>query len=115
MGKLAVGDVVAIAFPFSDLTALKKRPAVVVAHAENSDVILCQITSCDYSNRTAIPIQSEDFTSGGLPVASFVRPSKLFTASESIALAKLGTVTDLRLHEICSAIAALFTPAEASS
>ncbi|MCA9951393.1 MAG: type II toxin-antitoxin system PemK/MazF family toxin [Anaerolineales bacterium] len=40
------GDVVVLPFSFTDLTASKKRPALVVAPTQTyNDVILCMITS----------------------------------------------------------------------
>ena len=45
MGTLAAGQVVIVHFPFSDLTASKLRPAVVLAEAGRGDWILRQITS----------------------------------------------------------------------
>ena len=46
---LRFGDVIVVPFPFSDQTATKKRPAVVVSseayHRERPDVILMAITS----------------------------------------------------------------------
>ena len=44
MGAFVKGDVVVAPFPFSDLSATKKRPALVVATLTGDDVILCQIT-----------------------------------------------------------------------
>ena len=43
MGKFVKGDVVVVPFPFSDLSASKKRPALVVATLTGNDVILCKI------------------------------------------------------------------------
>jgi len=45
LGKFVKGDVVVLPFPFSDLSAVKRRPALVVAALTGEDVILCQITS----------------------------------------------------------------------
>ena len=45
MERFVKGDVVVIPFPFSDLSASKKRPALVLASLEGDDLILCQITS----------------------------------------------------------------------
>lgn len=108
MGKLAIGDVIAIPFPFSDLSQTKKRPALVVATAEHGDVILCQITSRSYASKRALSIGSANFARGTLPMDSFARPDKLFTASESIAVSVLGSLTEARLHDIRQSIAALF-------
>lgn len=45
MGVPAIGQVVLVPFPFSDLSRAKMRPAVVLAEAEHDDWILCQVTS----------------------------------------------------------------------
>lgn len=45
MGTFVKGDVVVAPFPFSDLSATKKRPALVIATLTGNDVILCQITT----------------------------------------------------------------------
>jgi len=45
MGLPTRGDVVIVAFPFSDLTGAKPRPALVIGEAARGDRILCQITS----------------------------------------------------------------------
>jgi mRNA interferase MazF len=108
MGKLAIGDVIAVPFPFSDLSRAKKRPALVVASAEHGDVILCQITSRSYASKRVLPIGSADFVRGALPMDSFARPDKLFTASESIAVGVLGSLTESRLRDIRQSISALF-------
>jgi mRNA interferase MazF len=50
----AKGSVVLVAFPFSDLSASKLRPAIVLASAERDDWILCQVTSNPYADQNAI-------------------------------------------------------------
>lgn len=49
MTNYEFGDVVLVPFPFTDLTTIKKRPAVVVSSAdyqrERSDLILIAVTS----------------------------------------------------------------------
>ena len=51
MGRFVKGDVVVVPFPFSDLTWVKRRPALVLAELEGDDLILCQITSQSRSSR----------------------------------------------------------------
>lgn len=41
MGEFVKGDVVVAPFPFSDLSAAKKRSALVVAALTGDDVLLC--------------------------------------------------------------------------
>jgi mRNA interferase MazF len=43
--RFVKGDVVIVPLPFSDLSANKKRPALVIAELAGDDAILCQITS----------------------------------------------------------------------
>ncbi len=84
MGSPAVGDVVLAPFPFSDLSASKLRPAVVAAVAEFGDVILCQITSQQYSSRRAVMLDDGQLLDGRLDRVSYIRPDKLFTASPDL-------------------------------
>lgn len=93
MEKFAVGDVVLVVFPFSNLQGKKIRPALVLAKVEFDNLILCQITSRPYSSKTAISIEKSDFEEGKLPVRSFVRPDKLFTADVAILKGKAGKLT----------------------
>jgi len=64
MGKFVKGDVVVVPFPFSDLSASKKRPALVVATLTGDDVILCQITSKTINDSYAVPFANADFKTG---------------------------------------------------
>lgn len=84
MEEFTVGSVVLVAFPFSNLRGKKIRPALVLAKVEFDNLILCQITSKPYSSKSAIKIESTDFVNGNLPVVSYVRPDKLFTADSTI-------------------------------
>jgi mRNA interferase MazF len=54
MGRFVKGDVVVIPFPFSDLSATKRRPALVITALPGEDVILCQITNRAIAHRHAI-------------------------------------------------------------
>ncbi|MCO6449747.1 MAG: type II toxin-antitoxin system PemK/MazF family toxin [Caldilineales bacterium] len=105
MGRFVKGDVIVIPFPFSDLSASKKRPALVVAVVEPfEDVILCMITSRGATDQSAIPIDISDFATGKLPRESNVRPNRLFTASPNIILDTTGSLTTTKTDEVISAI-----------
>ena len=99
MGAFVKGDVVVTPFPFSDLSAAKKRPALVVATLSGDDVILCQITS-QVADRYSLPLRDTDFVSGGLRQQSNIRPNRLFTADSNIILYKAGTIKDNKMHEV---------------
>ena len=59
MGQPEPGTVVAIKFPFSDLSQTKLRPALVLADVGRQDLILCQITSKSYSDTLAVRLQQK--------------------------------------------------------
>lgn len=109
MGKFAVGSVVSVVFPFSNLKGQKIRPALVLANVEFDNLILCQITSKPYTSKTAICIKSEDFAKGNLPVTSYVRPDKLFTADETIIKEMVGQLTPAIKKKILLRVRRLFT------
>ncbi|HEV2846007.1 MAG TPA: type II toxin-antitoxin system PemK/MazF family toxin, partial [Thermoanaerobaculia bacterium] len=74
MAGFVKGDVVVVPFPFSNLAEAKRRPALVLKPLDGDDLILCQITSQQISDRYAIPLEDEDFSSGGLRQPSNLRP-----------------------------------------
>ena len=104
MEKLVKGDVVVLPFPFSDLTASKKRPALVIAAVEGDDVILCQITSRLRTDRYSIPLANSDFKIGGLNLVSNIRPNRLFTAEKTIIQYKIGSLSDKKLNEVLKSV-----------
>ncbi len=110
MGKLAIGTVVLINFPFADLKGYKKRPAVIIAHSSLNTVILCQITSRKLPNVPSIAIIKKDFRSGGLPITSYVRPDKLFTVDANTAEQnQLGLLSPETTESIRTAVRAIFS------
>lgn len=110
MGRFVRGEVVVIPFPFSDLTATKRRPALVVADLPGDDVILCQITSQPGGNSLAIGLTDQDFVTGGLNRPSAIRPERIFTADSHIILRSVGKITDAKLREVVAAITQIVTP-----
>jgi mRNA interferase MazF len=100
MGPPAIGDVVLIPFPYSDLSQAKRRPALVLADVGMGDFVLCQITSKSYADRLAIPLSESDFVEGGLKRQSFVRIGKLFTANFSIMSGAAGRLNRVKMSEV---------------
>jgi mRNA interferase MazF len=82
MGAFASRQVILLPFPFSDLSASKLRPALVLADAGKGDWVLCQITSNPFADPLAVELKDPDFSAGGLQRVSYARPGKLFTAHE---------------------------------
>lgn len=103
------GQVVVVPFPFSDLSGSKRRPALVVADWGGSDVVLCQITSKARYDGKEVSLSASDFATGGLPVASNIRPNKLFTADKATLLGVAGTISAGRYQEVVRSIVALIS------
>lgn len=109
MGAFVAGDVVVAPFPFSNLSAAKKRPALVVASLPGDDVILCQVTSRAAGDGYAISLTDGGFATGSLRQDSRIRPNRLFTAESSIVLYRAGTVTAAKLQEVRTRLVQIFT------
>ena len=96
-------SIVVMAFPFSDLSATKLRPVVVLASAGRDDWILCQITSNPNSDPDAIRLTDRSLGRGALRTISFARPSKLFTAHISLMSKRVAVLKDDVFKEILQA------------
>lgn len=87
-------DIVLIPFPYSDLTGMKRRPALIVSNKKinsTEDRICCLITSNkpDYG----LKIDKEFLRNGNLPFQSWIKPHRLFTIPERIIVKKLCSIT----------------------
>lgn len=83
-------DVVLIQYPFTDLTVLKLRPAVVVSHNDYNagpDVVVAAITTNTTNllqHEFLIPNTHAEFPATGLRVPSAARMDKIFTLHQSL-------------------------------
>lgn len=106
----SVGSVVLVRFPFSDLSATKLRPAVVLADADREDWILCQLTSNPYADTRSVEIAESDFASGSLSRTSYARPGKIFSANASIMQRVAGSLTASKHKAVIDAVINLLRP-----
>jgi len=104
MGTPAIGEVVLISFPFSDLSASKLRPALVLASAGRDDWICLQITSKPYADANPIELTDGDFAGGSLQRTSYLRPGKLFTAHHSLFQRTAGRINEKKLEQTRNAV-----------
>ena len=109
MEKPIKGDVVVLPFPFTDLSASKKRPALVVAILKGDDLILCQITSEPRKDDYGISLNDSEFIQGSLKVNSTIRPNRIFTADKSLIIHKAGSINKRKTKEVETAIVRIFT------
>jgi len=104
MEEFVKGDVVVLPFPFSDLSASKKRPALVIVALDGDDLILCQITSKAREDRYSIFLTDSDFKQGSLNLTSIIKTNKLFTADKSLIKYQIGSLKDKKLKEVTDSI-----------
>jgi mRNA interferase MazF len=99
-------DIVLVAFPFSDLSQSKKRPAVIISNREynskNEDVICCAITSNVRSYCNSIELHQGDLESGHLTMQSLIKPAKLFTLDKSVIIKSLARLNVKKSKEVVS-------------
>ena len=100
----SAGSVVLVSFPFSDLSAAKLRPAIVLAFAGRGDWVLCQVTSNPYSDPDAVELLSSDFEAGSLERVSYARPGKIFTANSALMQAEVGRLKPAAFSKVRAAV-----------
>ena len=110
--RLLRRQVVLLPFPFSDLSASKLRPALVLADAGRDDWLLCQITSQSFADARAVTLLDGDFFEGGLRLTSYARPAKLFTANASLVRSIVGQLTEAAHGRVCDALVNLLRDGE---
>ena len=101
-----------MAFPFTDLTSSKKRPALVISpDASNvlqQDVVLAAITSQTGGERHSVTLSIGDFAGGSLPKPSEVKLAKIFTIHSSLVIKKLCSVTEKKRNAVLFSIRQFF-------
>ena len=91
---LAPGDVVVVPFPYTDVLAEKRRPAVVVSsrqlEKDHGLVWLAMVTSTSRPWRGDVPVTN--LHAAGLPTNCSVRSAKLATVSVLRIARKIGSL-----------------------
>lgn len=82
------GDLILLAFPVSDQTESKQRPALVVFDGGDADVIVARVTTQLY--HTPFDVAVSDWQSAGLLAPSVIRLHKLATLEKTLIRRILG-------------------------
>lgn len=85
------GDIVLIPFPFTDLSGLKNRPALILADTE-TDITVSFITT-QIKWQEEFDIILEPSQENGLKRPSVLRLSKLATIDKDLVIGKLGNLS----------------------
>ena len=109
MERFVKGDVVVIPFPYTDLSAVKKRPALVIASLKGENVILAQITKIDREDEDVVSLKQTDFYSGTLKTDSHIMPSIIFTAELISIKYKAGKIKKEKIDQVEKKLVSIFT------
>jgi mRNA interferase MazF len=109
------GDLVLIAFPFSDLSTAKKRPVLVLSRPDAyGDFVALAVTSRRQAEH-GIALRPNDLVQGRLPPASWIRTDRVVTLNASLVLKAFGRVSEEVLAAALDRLCALLEYAEAHS
>jgi mRNA interferase MazF len=86
------GDVLLATLTFSDGSAAKKRPVLVIYDSSDADLLIVPITS--HPPRSHEDVMLNDWAAAALRLPSTVRPSKLTTLDKSVVVRAMGKLSD---------------------
>jgi mRNA interferase MazF len=100
------GDIVLVPFPFTDLSAVKQRPALIISPDRLNDVrpdlvvvaITSQIPAALDEDEVRLP--EAELAACGLPKPSIVKLGKIFTIHQGLIRKRLGRLPQRTLEEI---------------
>jgi mRNA interferase MazF len=73
------GDLLLVPFPFSDLSAIKRRPVLVLTAPDRyGDFIALPVTSRPQAEH-GLPLAATDLLTGSLPAPSWIRIDRIVT------------------------------------
>ncbi len=84
------GDIVLIPFPFTDLTGIKNRPALILVESELDVTVSFVSTKLKLQEETDIKLKPTQ--ENGLKKESLIRLNKLATLDQELIIGRLGTV-----------------------
>jgi len=97
------GEVVLVRYPYTDLTAVKARPAVICSsalyHQEQPDLVLAALTSNVAGATGSLDYVLQDWASAGLRFPTAFKPV-VVTLEPSLVVHQLGTLSDRDWSEV---------------
>jgi len=100
------GDIVLVPFPFTDLSGLKNRPALILVAGE-SDITVSFITT-QLKWQEKFDVKIEPASTNGLKRTSLIRLSKLTTIDKDLVIGKLGNLLQDELTTVDWSLSKLF-------
>jgi len=108
------GDVCLANYPFTDFSAAKVRPVLIVSADRfniGTDLVVLPISSAPAANdpySIFLPTTSPDFRRSGLRYSSAIKWTKPLTISKSVLPRRLGSLSTSFLQQVQAAVKDLF-------
>jgi mRNA interferase MazF len=88
------GDLLLVPFPFSDLSATKRRPVLALTGPDRyGDFIAIPVTSRPQAEH-GVPLAAADLLRGALPAPSWIRTDRIVTLNSSLVVKSVGRVSE---------------------
>jgi mRNA interferase MazF len=88
------GELLLVPFPFSDLSAAKRRPVLALTEPDrHGDFIALPVTSRQQSEH-GLPIPTAESIGGRLPAPSWIRTDRIVTLNSSLVVKSIGRVSE---------------------
>jgi mRNA interferase MazF len=91
MRNYQIGEIVLLAFPYTDQRGVKRRPALMLLDTGNGDVVVARVTSRQVQTRYDVKLI--EWKHAGLLLPSVVRLHKLATLQKTLVERRLGVLT----------------------
>ena len=100
------GEIVLLEYPYTDLSGIKQRPAVVLKDTGDSDFIVARVTS--QVKQTAYDVEIDEWQNAGLLKPSVVRIHKLTTLETVLVKRVMGNLSVKDAGKLYAALKKLF-------
>ena len=88
------GDLLLVPFPFTDLSATKRRPVLALTAADSyGDFIALPVTSRPQTEH-GLAIAASDMVRGSLPAESWIRTNRIVTLNVSLVVKTVGHISE---------------------
>lgn len=104
------GEIVWVHFPFTDVSAIKLRPALIISNAtvnKTSDYILMQITTRVRDDDFSFEILEAHYLGAPLLKRAELRLHKIFILNEGLITQKITTVSEAFMNNVIDKILVL--------
>ena len=108
MERFVTKDIVVIEFNFTNLSATRRRPALILASLSGDDLIVCEITSVIRNDNYVVSLENKDLEFGKLKINSIIRPNRILTIENSKIIYRFGKLKEEKFNEVLGKLRGIF-------